>query len=114
MLYDCKLNGRLSSNVDGHVDNYLLMLCSMPLTIIVRLVFNKKKTAMNNMFINTLSSSLSCLLPHRCIHVIYTYCFHIVLCNWTFCIDHCKYYYLCILYTVRIGNFFFFFSMLHN
>ena len=33
---DCKLNGRLSSNVDGHVDNYLLMLCSMPLTIIVR------------------------------------------------------------------------------
>ena len=40
MLYDCKLNGRLSSNVDGHVDNYLLMLCSMPLTIIVRLVFN--------------------------------------------------------------------------
>ena len=45
MLYDCKLNGRLSSNVDGHVDNYLLMLCSMPLTIIVRLVFNiKNKT----------------------------------------------------------------------
>ena len=34
---------RLSSNVDGHVDNYLLMLCSMPLTI-VRLVFNIKKT----------------------------------------------------------------------
>ena len=49
MLYDCKLNGRLSSNVDGHVDNYLLMLCSMPLTIIVRLVFNiKKKPAMGN------------------------------------------------------------------
>ena len=43
MLYDCKLNGRLSSNVDGHVDNYLLVLCSMPLTIIVRLVFNIKK-----------------------------------------------------------------------
>ena len=43
MLYDCKLNGRLSSDVDGHVDNYLLMLCSMPLTIIVRLVFNIKK-----------------------------------------------------------------------
>ena len=51
MLYDCKLIGRLSSNVDGHVDNYLLMLCSMPLTIIVRLVFNiKKNPAMNNMF----------------------------------------------------------------
>ena len=40
----------------------------MPLTIIVRLVFNIKNPAMNNMFINTLSSSLSCLLPHRCIH----------------------------------------------
>ena len=40
MLYDCKLNGRLSSNVDGHMDNYLLILCSMPLCIIVRLVFN--------------------------------------------------------------------------
>ena len=112
MLYDCKLNGRLSSNVDGHVDNYLLMLCSMPLTIIVRLVFNiKKNPAMNNMFKNTLSSSLSCLLPHRCIHT--HYCFHIVLCNWTFCIDHCKYYYLCILYTVRIGKKKLF-SMLHN
>ena len=47
MLYDCKLNGRLSSNVDGHVDNYLLILCSMPLSIIVRLVFNIKKTDMN-------------------------------------------------------------------
>ena len=97
MLYDCKLNGRLSSNVDGHVDNYLLILCSMPLTIIVRLVFNIENPAMNNMtymFINTLSSSLSYLLPHRCIH---TFCFHIVLCNWTFCIDHCKYYYLCIV-----------------
>ena len=36
---------RLSSNVDGHVDNYLLILCSQPLTIIVRLVFNiLKKT----------------------------------------------------------------------
>ena len=44
MLHDCKLNGRLSSNVDGHVDNDLLILCSMPLTIIVRLVFNIKKT----------------------------------------------------------------------
>ena len=80
MLYDCKLNGRLSSNVDGHVDNYLLMLCSMPLTIIVRLVFNiKKKPAMsmNNMFINTLSSSLSCLLPHRCIHthIVFILCY---------------------------------------
>ena len=40
----CKLNGGLSSNVDGHVDNYLLILCSIPLTIIVRLVFNIKKT----------------------------------------------------------------------
>ena len=101
MLFDCKLNGRLSSNVDGHVDNYLLILCSMPLTIIVRLVFNIENPAMNNMtymFINTLSSSLSHLLPHRCIH---TFCFHIVLYNWTFCIDHCKYYYLCIV-TVRI------------
>ena len=47
MLYDCKLNGRLSSNVDSHVDNYLLILCSMPLSIIVRLVFNIKKTDMN-------------------------------------------------------------------
>ena len=80
MLYDCKLNGRLSSNVDGHVDNYLLMLCSMPLTIIVRLVFNIKKTrTMNNMFINTLSSSLSCLLPHRCIqchtHIVFILCY---------------------------------------
>ena len=44
MIYDCKLNGRLSSNVDGHVDNYVLMLCSMLLTILVRLVFNIKKT----------------------------------------------------------------------
>ena len=42
--------GRLSCNVDGHVDNYLFILCSMPLTIIVRLVFNiKKNPAMNNM-----------------------------------------------------------------
>ena len=40
MLHDCKLNGWLSSNVDGHVDTYLLIFCSMPLTIIVRLVFN--------------------------------------------------------------------------
>ena len=49
MLFDCKLNGRLSSNVDGHVDNYLLMLCSMPLTIIIRLVLKyKKKPAMGN------------------------------------------------------------------
>ena len=47
MLYDCKLNGRLSSNVDGHVDNYLLILCSMPLSIIVRLVFNIKNPDMN-------------------------------------------------------------------
>ena len=77
MLYDCKLNGRLSSNVDGYVDNYLLMLCSMPLTIIVRLVFNIKNPAMNNMFINTLSSSLSCLLPHRCIHthIVFILCY---------------------------------------
>ena len=30
-------NGRLSSNVDGHEDNYLLILCSMPLTVIVSL-----------------------------------------------------------------------------
>ena len=37
MLHDCELNGRLSSNVDDYVDNYLLILCSMPLTIIVRL-----------------------------------------------------------------------------
>ena len=29
MLHDCKLNGRISSNVDGHVDTYLLILCSM-------------------------------------------------------------------------------------
>ena len=42
MIYHCKLNSRLCSNVDGHVDNYLLILCSMPLTIIVRLVFNIK------------------------------------------------------------------------
>ena len=62
---------RLSSNVDGHVlDNYLLILCSMPLTIIVRLVFNIKKTCyeQHDMFINTLSGSQSCLLSHRCIH----------------------------------------------
>ena len=38
MSHDCKLNGIPSSNV-GHVENYLLILCSMPLTIIVRLVF---------------------------------------------------------------------------
>ena len=77
MLYDCKLNGRLSSNVDGHVDNYLLILCSMPLTIIVRLVFNIENPAMNNMtymFINSLSSSLSYLLPHRCTHILFSYC----------------------------------------
>ena len=36
MLYDCILNGRLSSNVDGHVDNYVLILCSMPLTMTFR------------------------------------------------------------------------------
>ena len=42
MLYDCKLNDILSYNVDGHVDIYLLILSSMPLTIIVRLVFNIK------------------------------------------------------------------------
>ena len=51
---------RLSSNVDAHVDNYLLMLCSMPLTIIVRLVFNIKTICyeQHDMFINyTLSSS---------------------------------------------------------
>ena len=60
-----------SSNVDGHVDNDLLILCSMPLTIIVRLAFNiyiyiyKSAMIMNNMF-NTLSSSLSCLLSHTC------------------------------------------------
>ena len=30
-----------SSNVDGHVDHYILILCSMPLTIIVRLVFKE-------------------------------------------------------------------------
>ena len=32
---------------------------------------------MNNMFINTLSSSLSCLLPHRCIHthIVFILCY---------------------------------------
>ena len=88
MLHDCKLNGRLISNVDGHVDNYLLILCSMPLTIIVRLVFNIKKTCyeQHDMFIH---------YPVRCLAYcpidVYTYCFHniIVLCNWTFCIHHC-------------------------
>ena len=44
MLHDCKLNGSLSSNVDGHVENDILILCSMPLTIIIRLVFDIKKT----------------------------------------------------------------------
>ena len=50
VIYDCKsIHGRLSSNVDGHVDNYLVMLCSMSHTIVVRNVNNKKKTAMNHM-----------------------------------------------------------------
>ena len=61
----------LSSNVDGHVDNYLLILCSMPLAIIVTLVFNIKENYYEQHdihFINTLSTSLSCLLSHICIH----------------------------------------------
>ena len=77
MLHDCKLNGRLSFNVDGHVDNDLLILCSMPLTIIVRLVFNIKTCyEQHNMFINTLAS-VHCLAycpidVH--IHTLFSYC----------------------------------------
>ena len=37
MLYD--MVDFQNVNVDGHADNYLLILCSVPLTI-VRLVFN--------------------------------------------------------------------------
>ena len=74
MLYDCKLNGRLSSNVDGHVDNYLLMLCSMPLTILVRLVFNVKKPAMYNMFIHYPVHSLAYCPIDVYIHILFSYC----------------------------------------
>ena len=45
----------------------------------------------------------------------YRYCFHIVLCNWTFCIDHCKYYYLCIVTQFELKTkMFYLFSMLYN
>ena len=77
MLYDCKLNGRLSSNVDGHVDNYLLMLCSMPLTIIVRLVFNIKKTCYEQhvyKYIIQFEHSLAYCPIDVYIHILFSYC----------------------------------------
>ena len=67
-----------SSNVDGNVDNYLLNLCSIPLTIIVRLVFHKKKPPMNVQHVYT----VSCLhyiiihgLAYCPIHVVFISCY---------------------------------------
>ena len=95
MLYDCFIINMVdfqSSNVDGRVDNDLLNLCSMLLTIIVRLVLNIKKTAtgyMNNMLIH---------YPVHCL----AYCPINVLTVFILCyvIGHfapIKYYYLCIV-----------------
>ena len=65
-----------SSNVDGHVDTDLIIVCSMTLT--VRLVFNIIIKTSYEQHVYTVSSSLSCLLSHTCRP---TYGFHIVLCN---------------------------------
>ena len=79
-----------SSDVDGHVDNDLLILCFMV-----------------SMFIH---------YPVHCL----AYCpinvlrLHFVLCNWTLHINHCKYYFVhgCILQTEN--TMFYLFFMLYN
>ena len=71
----------------------------------------KKKPAMNNMFINTLSSSLSCLLPHRCIHthIVFILCY--VIGHFASIIANIIIYAYFTQFELGI---FFFFPMLHN
>ena len=70
----------------------------------------KKPCYEQHEFINTLSSSLSCLLLHRCIHT------HIIVFILCYVIGHFASIIANIIIYAHSSNweFFFFFSMLHN